>query len=51
MQDPAVDTVTAFTGGAAGRQTNTGRMFIALKPIEKRKASARPGYRAAAQKA
>jgi len=33
QQDPAVDTVTAFTGG-----TNTGRMFVALK--EKRKVSA-----------
>ncbi|HEX3527518.1 MAG TPA: multidrug efflux RND transporter permease subunit [Thermoanaerobaculia bacterium] len=33
QQDPAVETVTAFTGG-----TNTGRMFVALK--EKRKVSA-----------
>jgi multidrug efflux pump len=36
--DPAVDTVAAFTGGRA--TTNTGRMFIALKPIEERKLSA-----------
>ena len=34
-KDPAVDTVTAFTGG-----TNTARMFIALKPLEVRKVSA-----------
>ena len=37
MEDPAVDTVTAFTGGGSTR--NTGRMFIALKPIETRKIS------------
>ena len=36
MRDPAVDTVTAFTGGG-GSTRNTGRMFIALKPIEQRK--------------
>ena len=39
MRDPAVDTVTAFTGGG-GSTRNTGRMFIALKPIEQRKLSA-----------
>lgn len=39
MQDPAVDTVTAFTGGG-GSTRNTGRMFVALKPIEERKLSA-----------
>jgi multidrug efflux pump len=40
-KDPAVETVVAFTGGSGGRATtNTGRMFIALKPIEKRKVSA-----------
>ncbi len=38
MTDPAVDTVTAFTGG--GNTTNTGRMFIALKPLSERKLSA-----------
>ncbi len=39
--DPAVETVAAFTGGGGGRATtNTGRMFIALKPIEERKLSA-----------
>ena len=40
MLDPAVDTVTAFTGGGGGATRNTGRMFIALKPIEERKISA-----------
>jgi multidrug efflux pump len=39
MADPAVDTVGAFTGGS-GSTTNTGRMFIALKPLEQRKVSA-----------
>ena len=35
--DPAVDTVTGFTGGGGhGGTTNTGRMFIALKPLEER---------------
>lgn len=38
MADPAVDTIGAFTGG--GSTTNTGRMFIALKPISERKVSA-----------
>jgi multidrug efflux pump len=35
--DPAVDTVVAFTGGG---QRNIGGMFIALKPLKERKASA-----------
>jgi len=35
--DPAVESVTAFTGGS---QVNTGRMFITLKPLEQRKISA-----------
>ena len=35
--DPAVETVTGFTGGS---QRNTGRMFISLKPLSERKASA-----------
>jgi multidrug efflux pump len=35
--DPAVATVTGFTGGG---QRNTGFMFIALKPLEERKVSA-----------
>jgi hydrophobe/amphiphile efflux-1 (HAE1) family protein len=37
-KDPDVDYVTAFSGG--GGSTNTARMFIALKPFEKRKATA-----------
>ena len=39
MSDPAVDTVGAFTGGG-GSTVNTARMFIALKPLAERKASA-----------
>jgi multidrug efflux pump len=38
MADPAVDTVTAFTGGGNG--TSTSRMFAALKPLDERKMSA-----------
>ena len=38
LTDPAVDTVTAFTGGG-GNTTNSGRMFIALKPLGERKVS------------
>jgi multidrug efflux pump len=38
MKDPAVDTVTAFVGG--GGTANTGRMFIMLKPLDKRKIGA-----------
>ncbi|MFI5398401.1 MAG: multidrug efflux RND transporter permease subunit [Candidatus Binatia bacterium] len=37
--DPAVDTVVAFTGGTQG-STNTGRMFMSLKPLAVRKISA-----------
>jgi len=37
QQDPAVDTVTAFTGGGNG--TSTARMFAQLKPLEERKLS------------
>ncbi len=36
--DPAVDTAVVFTGGS-GNTTNTGRMFIQLKPLEVRKLS------------
>ncbi|HXN15548.1 MAG TPA: efflux RND transporter permease subunit, partial [Usitatibacter sp.] len=36
MQDPAVESVTAFTGGG---QRNTAQMFIALKPLAVRKDS------------
>ena len=37
--DPAVEHVIAFTGGNQGA-TNTGRMFIALKPLSERKITA-----------
>jgi len=41
-KDPAVETATAFTGGGGGRGTtsNTGRMFVSLKPRAERKISA-----------
>lgn len=35
-QDPAVDSVVGFTGGG---QTNSGRMFVGLKPLAERKLS------------
>ena len=42
--DRAIDTVVGFTGGGGGGgpggATNTGRMFIALKPLSQRNASA-----------
>jgi len=38
-QDPAVDNVIAFTGGGSGT-ANTGRMFVALKPLHERKVNA-----------
>jgi multidrug efflux pump subunit AcrB len=38
QQDPAVDTVSAFTGGGNG--TNTARLFMQLKPKNERKLSA-----------
>src|SRR5262249_38375511 len=37
-EDPAVDNVIAFTGG--GGTVNTGRMFVALKPLRERKIDA-----------
>src|SRR5258708_6107114 len=37
-QDPAIDTVTSFTGGGNG--TSTARMFAQLKPIDERKMNA-----------
>ena len=42
QSDPAIDTVTLFTGGGGGRGTtaNTGRGFISLKPRSERKISA-----------
>jgi multidrug efflux pump len=39
-QDPAIDTVNAFSGGGGGTTTNTARMFISLKPLAERKISA-----------
>jgi multidrug efflux pump len=38
--DPAVANVVAFTGSGGGTTTNTGRMFIALKPLAERQVSA-----------
>jgi len=38
-QDPDVEYVTGFTGGG-GSTTNTARMFITLRPFEKRKSTA-----------
>jgi multidrug efflux pump len=40
-KDPDVEYVTAFSGGGGGggSTVNTGRMFISLKPFEKRKAT------------
>ncbi|HXA94974.1 MAG TPA: multidrug efflux RND transporter permease subunit [Candidatus Dormibacteraeota bacterium] len=40
--DPAIATVTAYTGGGGGRGTtvNNARMFIALKPLRQRDANA-----------
>ena len=38
--DPAVANVVAFTGSGGGTTTNTGRMFISLKPLAERKVSA-----------
>ena len=38
-RDPAVENVVAFTGGSGGT-TNTGRMFVALKPLDQRRLSA-----------
>jgi len=38
--DPAVANVVAFTGSGGGTTTNTGRMFIMLKPLNERKVSA-----------
>jgi hydrophobe/amphiphile efflux-1 (HAE1) family protein len=39
-EDPAIDTVLMFTGGGGGTTTNTGRVFIALKPLSERKVTA-----------
>jgi multidrug efflux pump len=39
-QDPGVETVLLFSGGGGNTTTNTGRVFIALKPLAQRKVSA-----------
>ena len=39
-QDPAVDTIQAFSGGGGGTTVNTGRCFMTLKPLGERKVSA-----------
>ncbi|MCC6610652.1 MAG: multidrug efflux RND transporter permease subunit [Burkholderiales bacterium] len=38
--DPAVESVTATTGGGIGGARNSGVMFVALKPLAERRASA-----------
>ncbi|MDB5323254.1 MAG: mdtC [Phycisphaerales bacterium] len=38
-EDPAVESVIAFTGGGRG-SSNTGNMFVSLKPLSERKMSA-----------
>ncbi len=40
QKDPGIATVQAFTGGGGGTTTNTGRAFLALKPLGERKVSA-----------
>jgi multidrug efflux pump len=42
IKDPAVDTIGSFAGGGGpgGGGSNTGRMFIMLKPLSERKLSA-----------
>ena len=39
-EDPGVDSTLLFTGGGGGTTTNTGRVFVALKPLAQRKVSA-----------
>jgi multidrug efflux pump len=39
-KDPGVSSVIGFTGGGGGTTTNTGRAFLALKPVGERKATA-----------
>jgi multidrug efflux pump subunit AcrB len=39
-KDPGVSAVIGFTGGGGGTTTNTGRVFIALKPVGERKSTA-----------
>ncbi len=37
--DPAIDNVIAFTGGNFGGAANTARMFVSVKPLDKRDAN------------
>jgi len=39
-RDPAVENVVSFTGGGGGRGGSSANMFITLKPLSERKASA-----------
>jgi multidrug efflux pump len=39
-KDPGVATVIGFSGGGGGTTTNTGRVFISLKPIGERRVTA-----------
>ena len=50
LADPAVTNVVAFTGGA-GNTTNTGRMFVSLKPLARAERLGRPGHRPPARQA
>ena len=53
QHDPAVQSVVGFTGqgsGGAGGQTNTGRVFVALKPLSAARRD-RPGDGPAAPQA
>jgi multidrug efflux pump len=36
QHDPAVETVVGFVGGLGGRSTNTGFVFVTLKPLSER---------------
>ena len=47
-EDPAVDSVVGFTGGG---QTNSGFVFVALKPLAERNVSVDAGHRPAAPQA
>jgi multidrug efflux pump len=38
--DPGVDTIIAFSGGGGGTTINTGRVFVSLKPLAERRATA-----------
>jgi len=40
LQDPDIASVGTFVGGGSGNTTNSGRMFITLKPREERGAKA-----------